>query len=82
MCPISYNLKQPWYWWNFWRVPRTCKMFSKREVKKQIAKINKDIERLWWQIKNEVLSEEKKKAEEGQLNEMAVCKTVPEWQVN
>ena len=67
------------------RVSR-CAMPSRKEVEREILKINKEISDLKWQIKNEVLSDRQKQVKRNKITQLKatrkdLTKQVEGWRV-
>ena len=62
-------------------------MPSRREVEREILKINKEIEDLKWQIKNEVLTQRQKQVKRNKIRQLKatqkeLTKQVEGWRVH
>ena len=63
-----------------------CMMPSRREVEREILKINKEIADIKWSIKNEVLTDRQKKVKRNKIRELKairknLTKQVEGWRV-
>ena len=59
------------FWWQFQAV-KMCKegMLSRKEVEKEIQKINKEIAKLQWDLKNEVLTPRQKVVKQNKIKQL------------
>ena len=63
-----------------------CTMPSRKEVEREILKINKEIEKLKWQIKNEVLTDRQREVKRNKIRQLKatrkdLTKQVEGWRV-